>query len=109
MELDSRYRVYRNENQIIVVTHYRGKPVRGIAKCSPKDKFNLDRGIQIAKCRCNLKLLRKKQKNDIEQYVELRRAYLDITDKLESIPQKLLTRVNEMEHIENLLSELTRA
>lgn len=109
MELDKRYRVYQNKNQVIVITHYRGKSIRGVAKCSPEDKFDLERGISIAKCRCDLKLMNKKQDDDAMQYVELRRIHDEITDKLETIGERFITRENDIENINDLLHELTRA
>lgn len=109
MELDKRYRVYQNKNQVIVITHYRGKSIRGVAKCSPEDKFDLERGIKIAKCRCDLKLMNKKQTDDAKQYIELRRIYQEMADKLEAIGDRFISRRDDMEELENLLYDFTRA
>lgn len=109
MKLDKRYRVYQNENQVIVITHHRGKSIRGIAKCSPEDKFDLERGIQIAKCRCDLKLMNKKQKDDAKQYIELRRIHEEMSNKLESLGERFIARGNDIENTNDLLHKLTRA
>ena len=109
MELDKRYRVYQNKNQVIVITHYRGKSIKGVAKCSPEDEFDLERGIKIAKCRCDLKLMNKKQDDDAKQYVELQGIRNEINDKLETIYDRFTTRVDGMDNINGLLHELTRA
>lgn len=109
MELDKRYRVYQNKNQVIVITHYRGKSIKGVAKCSPEDEFDLERGTAIAKCRCDLKLMNKKQDDDAKQYIELQRIRNEINDKLETICDRFTTRADDMGNINDLLHELTRA
>lgn len=109
MELDKRYRVYQNKNQVIVITHYRSKSIKGVAKCSPEDEFDLERGTAIAKCRCDLKLMNKKQDDDAKQYIELQRIRNEINDKLETIYDRFTTRVDDMDNINGLLHELTRA
>lgn len=109
MELDKRYRVYQNKNQVIVITHYRGKSIKGVAKCSPEDEFDLERGTAIAKCRCDLKLMNKKQDDDAKQYVELRRLRDEINNKLEAIGERFIDRADDMDNARDLLHELTRA
>ena len=109
MELDKRYRVYQNKNQVIVITHYRGKSIKGVAKCSPEDEFDLERGTAIAKCRCDLKLMNKKQTDDAKQYVELQRIRAEINDKLETIGERFISRGDDMDSTRDLLHELTRA
>lgn len=109
MELDKRYRVYQNKNQVIVITHYRGKSIKGVAKCSPEDEFDLERGTAIAKCRCDLKLMNKKQTDDAKQYVELQRIRAEINDKLETIRKRFISREDDMDSTRDLLYELTWA
>lgn len=109
MELDKRYRVYRNKNQVIVITHYRGKSIKGVAKCSPEDEFDLERGTAIAKCRCDLKLMNKKQMDDAKQYIELRSIHDELTDRLEAIGERFITRGDDMDSARDLLHNLTRA
>lgn len=54
---------YHLENHTIVCTTlYKGKMVRGIAKCSPEDDFSLETGKNLAYLRCKTKFLRKKLK-----------------------------------------------
>lgn len=54
---------YHEENKTVVCTTlYKGKMVRGIAKCSPEDNFSLGAGKKLAYLRCKEKFLRKKLK-----------------------------------------------
>ena len=55
-----RYKYYTSDNKVICVSHYAGKPVRGIAKCDPKDTFNLDTGTELATLRCDKKIAEKR-------------------------------------------------
>lgn len=66
----ARYRYYVNGNQVICVSSYAKKPVKGVAKCSPEDTFNLEIGKQLAKLRCDakvtkLRMRRAKEDKDI--------------------------------------------
>lgn len=55
------------ENKVVAVATYAGKPVRGVAKCDPKDAFNLDTGKELAAARCNAKIAKKRQANAFKQ------------------------------------------
>lgn len=47
-------RFTKNKNgDIIALSYYRGKTVKGIAKCSPEDEYNEELGRKIAEARCN--------------------------------------------------------
>lgn len=60
-----RYRFFVNEKEktIYCVSRYAGKPVRGIAKCSPVDTFDIEKGRELAKLRCDIKIAQKRVKN----------------------------------------------
>ena len=63
------------KDTVVAVCHYAGRPVRGIAKCSPADDFDLEVGKELAKARCDLKIANKKVKNlkeDIHYWAEIR-------------------------------------
>lgn len=56
-----RYKFYTTDNKVICVSHYAGKPVRGIAKCDPKDTFNYEDGKKLALARCDEKIAKKRE------------------------------------------------
>lgn len=58
----ARYRFYVNGNQVICVSSYAKKPIKGVAKCSPEDTFNLEIGKQLAKLRCDAKVAKQRVK-----------------------------------------------
>lgn len=47
---------------VIAVSSYAGKTVRGVAKCDPKDKFDIEKGKQLAAARCQAKVSTKRLK-----------------------------------------------
>ena len=55
------------ENKVVAVATYAGKPVRGVAKCDPKDNFDLATGKELAAARCNAKIAKKRQANAFRQ------------------------------------------
>lgn len=46
---------------VVATSTYAGKTVRGVARCHPNDEFDIDKGIQLAVYRCNLKVADKRQ------------------------------------------------
>lgn len=56
-----------DENKVIAVATYAGKPVRGVAKCDPKDTFDLATGKELAAARCNAKVAKKRKANAFKQ------------------------------------------
>ena len=65
-----RYNYFVADNKVVCVSHYAGKAVRGIAKCDPKDEFNLDDGKDLAQARCDLKIADKRLKRSNDRYAE---------------------------------------
>ena len=54
--------------QVIAVSTYAGKEVRGVAKCDPRDEFNLEFGKQLAAARCAYKIAEKRKARAIAEY-----------------------------------------
>lgn len=69
-----KYRYYHNDNQVIAVSTFAGRTVRGIAKCDPKDKFSLETGKKLAALKCNNKITAKRLKRAALRYVEAEKA-----------------------------------
>lgn len=49
----------QNRKVVVAVTNIAGHRVKGYAKCSPEDTFDLETGKKIAAARCNVKALKK--------------------------------------------------
>lgn len=65
-----KYRFIETNNKIIAISTYAGKTVRGVAKCDPRDKFNAEKGRQIAVARCAHKIAKKRMKRADRKYEE---------------------------------------
>lgn len=59
----SKYKFISHNNEIIAISTYAGKTVKGIAKCSDKDTFDEQSGKSLAAARCNMKVANKRAKN----------------------------------------------
>ena len=61
MKKEHRYKYYTNNKDVVVaVSSYAGKTVRGVAKCDPRDTFDIEKGKELAAARCNEKIAEKK-------------------------------------------------
>jgi len=58
-----KYRYYTNgENVVVAVASYKGRTIRGVAKCSEQDEFDLETGKKLAAARCAMKIARERVK-----------------------------------------------
>lgn len=58
----NRYKYFTDDKNKLVVaaSTYAGRTVRGVAKCSDGDTFDLEKGKELAAARCNLKVAEKR-------------------------------------------------
>lgn len=58
--------------QVIAISSYAGKPVRGVAKCHPNDieNYSLAEGMELAAARCAAKIAQKRVKRAICKIIE---------------------------------------
>ena len=59
---------------VVATSTYAGKTVRGVARCHPNDEFDIDKGIQLAVYRCNLKVADKRQARASRKVKEAKKA-----------------------------------
>ena len=58
-----KYSYFTNgKDTVVAVASYAGKRVRGVAKCSEMDEFDLEKGEKLAAARCNLKIAKMREK-----------------------------------------------
>ena len=51
--------------RVVAVSTYEGRTVRGVAKCDPRDEFNIEKGKMLAAARCNAKVAQKRAKRAV--------------------------------------------
>ena len=66
----ARYRFIETGNKVICISTYAKKVVRGIAKCSPNDEFNIEIGRKLAQLRCDEKVTNKRALRALDKYIE---------------------------------------
>ena len=70
---------------VVAISHYAGKSVQGIAKCNPKDNFDIKFGKALAAARCNLKIAKKRLQRATGKYSESANAYTEAKRQVEKM------------------------
>ena len=76
------YRVYETPPQVIAVSSFAGKTVRGVAKCNPADSFDSEKGVALATSRCGVKIAEKRVKRAYNKVDEAKAAVNAALDHL---------------------------
>lgn len=105
---------YKNENNgitIVAISTYGGKTVKGYAKCDPRDKFDIEKGKELAAARCNLKIAEKRKMRAGLKYVEasvaadkaaehfdkMKQYYMDADDRVDEAAKELRELIKKIE------------
>lgn len=93
-----KYKIIKHGNEVIALSTYAGKAVKGTAKCDPRDEFNSKTGknLAIARCACKIstkrvKHAKKKYEDAVKQYQEACK-YLTKMDKYKTDAIEALNR-----------------
>jgi hypothetical protein len=73
-------------HEVIAMSTYAGKPVKGIAKCDPRDTFDEGLGMELAAARCNKKIAAKRLKRAQMKHKEAMKEY----EKAKSFLDKMI-------------------
>lgn len=102
----NRYHFYVTKNQVIAVSTYGGKIVRGIAKCDPRDTSDIEKGKKIAAARCNLKVAQKRYSRASNKFAEAVVRQNDAADYLD----RMTDYINDSQiNLDKAYSELDEA
>jgi len=61
------YVVIPEKKKVIAYSSYAGQSIRGVAKCAPEDKFDVEFGKRLAAARCDVKVARKRLHRAMER------------------------------------------
>lgn len=112
-EYGNKYHFYHNiETGTVVCTRlYKGRTIRGVAKCDPKDKFNIETGKRLAYMRCKQKFMRKKLKHArdicveaIKEYVKAQNTYNIALEFVNDVEMQLDALNNEIVGFEQTIN-----
>lgn len=103
----SKYKFITNRNEVIALSTYAGRHVKGIAKADPRDKFDEEKGKALAAARCNAKIAKKrlarataKIKLAQRQLEEARNYYSRMSDYFNDSQCELAEAKREVELLE---------
>lgn len=87
---------FDEDNRIVKATStYARKPVTGTAHCSKEDNFNIIIGMEIAKRKCNTKILNKRIKDLKKQEDKLQNQITELENKMNKIIKYKINAENE--------------
>ena len=55
-----KYKIDEEHGVVVARSTFAGKPVAGVAKCSPDDTFNVESGKELAARRCTVKIAKRR-------------------------------------------------
>ena len=61
-KFDYKYVVDEEKKVVVALSTFAGQTVRGVARCSEKDTFDIETGKKLAAARCSLKIAEKRMK-----------------------------------------------
>ena len=93
-----KYKFYQQGNNVIAVGRYKGKTVRGIAKCAVEegDVFDFQKGKELAAARCSEKIAKKKVRDAL-------RTLREAADVLEEATRYLVNKARALKQKEAML------
>lgn len=72
------------DKKVIAVSNDAGKTIKGVAKCSPEDEFDVEKGKKLAAARCNAKVTERRRKRAAADYDEI----VTLINELEAYKEK---------------------
>lgn len=105
-----RYRFFKNENkrEIICVSSYAKKPVRGYARCAEGDEFNEELGKDLAQVRCDMKIAQKRINKRYQDYEIAKNESLKATENLTRTWDLYCEAVREVYDLQERLESIER-
>lgn len=80
-----KYQFYTTKNKVVAVSTYAGRNVRGIAKCDPRDEFDVEAGKKLAAARCAARVAEKRKARAQREFEKARDNYLKAQERFEKM------------------------
>lgn len=100
----------KDKQKVIAVSTYAGRPVRGVAICSPEDTYDVWSGKVLAAARCNQKVAEKRLKRAEKKLREATAAFtqaqkhmLEMNDYYEDARR---SNFDAKKQVNNILNEM---
>jgi hypothetical protein len=96
--------------EVVAISTYAGKIVRGIAKCDPTDEYNAGLGMELAAARCNAKIAKKRKnaalKAHREAVIALNEAKARLADMENYVTDSQCKESEAKDYLNSLLAEI---
>lgn len=96
----------KDGRKVIAVSSYAGRPVRGIAKCSPEDENDIEKGKALAAARCNLKIARKRFARAAKKVDEASDEYNHIVNHVRAMQSYMSDSFHNVQLAEEQLNQI---
>jgi hypothetical protein len=103
------YYIAEKAKQVIAVSTYAGKFIRGVAKCDPRDEFSIEKGKKLAATRCAEKVAKKRVQRARKKFAEAQRDSRARLAYEERMSRYLLDANAELFDIQTELTELEKS
>lgn len=103
-----RYTFYVDEKakRVVALSTFAQKPVRGIAKCDPRDEFSTSDGMLLAAARCNARIAKKRKRNADARFEEAARVLAQAKRNYEKMKQYSIDADSRLAQAEAELEEI---
>jgi hypothetical protein len=61
-KFEYKYKIDEEKRTVVAMSTFAGKTVAGVARCDPRDEFNVNDGKKLAAARCSVKVAEKRMK-----------------------------------------------
>ena len=92
--------------EIIAMSTYGGRYIRGIAKCSPEDTYDEDIGKKLAAYRCNLKVAEKRMRAAESARSQAEENFIQAAIRFNKMNQFKIDAEAELKYATSLLEDL---
>ena len=108
-----KYKFYQFKNDkggmtIVALSTFAGRPVKGYAKCDPRDEFSIEKGKELAAARCNLKVAEKRKARATQKYKEASIAASEAHDFYGRMRQYFMDADDQVDEAKAAIDELIK-
>lgn len=102
----NKYRFYTTGGKVIAVSSYAGQRVRGVAKCSPEDVYDFEKGKALAAARCAVKIAEKRMARADRKVFEATQQYDAACNYLDKMKDYRMDAMMSLDVAEDTLAEI---
>ena len=107
----NKYKYYSDdENKVVAVSTYAGRTVRGVAKCDPRDEFDLEKGKMLAAARCSVRVAKKRNERATKEFQkaisDLGKASARVEAMRQYVEDSYAELIGELNNLDTIFTEM---